>query len=384
MTATPPWAEAASALADKVTVDAPDWHRAVGSTPRHLLVPRWWRRVPDSPRQEWELVDLPEDSPRLLDAAYADETLVTRVGSLHADHARPGERGAGDPTSSSTLPGLIVSMAERLGARPGERVLDVGTGSGYSAALFAHRLGDANVTSVDIDPYLVAAARDRLAAFGRNPRIEALDATGALPGTDYDRIMATVSVRPVPASWLGALCPGGRLVTTIARTALLVTATQEADGVARGTVQPDPATFMETRQKADYPPRFDDVFMSARAQEGDDVRSPHGPIPDLWREWPLRDLFELDTPGVETRAATYDDGRRAVWLLAADGSWARAEDGPRPLVHQGGPRRLWDALDEVNRRWEESGRFPLHTMRAEFSAGGSTLYAPGDAWSFSV
>lgn len=384
MTASPQWTEAASALADEVTSGAPDWHKAVSHTPRHLLVPRWWQRIPDSPRQEWELVDLPGDSPQRMHAAYSDQTLVTRVGPLHADHAKRDERGSGDPTSSSTLPGLIVSMADRLGVKTGDRVLDVGTGAGYSAALFSYRFGDANVTSVDIDPYLVSAARDRLSEFGRNPHLAAVDATGELPDTAYDRIMATVSVRPVPASWLRALRPGGRLVTTIASTALLITATMGADGVARGTVQPDPATFMATRRQADYPPKLHDVFVSARVREGDDVRPPHGPIPDLWQDWALRYLVELDTPGVETRAATDDDGRRLLWLLAADGSWARAEDGSRPLVHQGGPRRLWDALDRVSRKWEERDRFPLHTMRAELSAEGSTLHAPGDAWSFTI
>ncbi|MFE7120946.1 methyltransferase domain-containing protein [Streptomyces sp. NPDC057654] len=384
MTAKPPWAEAASVLADEVTADAPDWREAVSNTPRHVLVPRWWRRIPNSATQEWELVNLPEGSPQRLRAVYSNETLVTRVGPLHADHAKPERRGSGDPTSSSTLPGLIVSMAERLGAGPGDRVLDVGTGSGYSAALFGYRFGDANVTSVDVDPYLVGAARDRLAGFGRKPCAAAIDATGELPDTAYDRIMATVSVRPVPASWLRALRPGGRLVTTVAGTALLIAADMGEDGVARGAVQPDPATFMEARRQADYPPKLDEVFAGARVREGDEVRASYGPIPDLWREWALRYLFELDTPGVETRAAAYGDGRRIVWLLAADGSWARAEDSTRPLIHQGGPRRLWDALEGVSRRWEENGRFPLRAMRAELSAEGGTLHAPGDSWSFPV
>lgn len=379
------WTEAAKALADKVTAESPAWHDAVSNTPRHLLVPRWWQRIPNSPAQEWELVDLPGDSPGRLHAAYTDETLVTRVGPTHADRAQPGERATGDPTSSSTLPGLIVSMADRLGAEPGDKVLDVGTGSGYSAALFGRRIGDDCVTSVDVDPYLVDAARTRLAEFGRTPRMEAVDATGELPDTAYDRIMATVSVRPVPPSWLRALRPGGRLVTTIAQTALLITADMGEDGTARGNVQPDPATFMETRQEADYPPKLNSVFVSARVREGEDVRPPDGPIPDLWQEWPLRWLYELDTPGVETRAATYpDDGRRVVWLLASDGSWARAEDGTTPLVHQGGPRRLWDGLERVRRKWEENNRFSLHSLRAELSPDGSSLLSPDGSWSFTI
>lgn len=385
MTEASAWTEAAKALADKVTADAPAWHDAVSSTPRHRLVPSWWQRIPNSPAQEWELVDLPEDSPERVHAAYTDETLVTRVGPTHADHATPGEHGKGEPTSSSTLPGLIVSMAHRLGGKSGHTVLDVGTGSGYSAGLFARRFGDENVTSVDVDPYLVEAARTRLAEFGRTPRVDAIDATGELPEPEYDRIMATVSVRPVPPSWLRALRPGGRLVTTIAHTALLITADMGTDSIARGTVQPDPATFMETRREADYPAKLNDVFVSARVREGEDVRLPDGTVPDLWQEWPLRWLYELDTPGVETRAATYpDDGRRLVWLLAADGSWARAEDGTTPMVHQGGPRRLWDDLERVRRKWEENNRFSLHTLRAELTADGSSLLSPNGSWSFPI
>ncbi|MCZ7415068.1 MULTISPECIES: methyltransferase domain-containing protein [unclassified Streptomyces] len=321
-----------------------------------------------------------------LSAAYSDQTLVTRVGPTHADEARPDEKPTGSPTSSSTLPGLIVSMLHRLDARPGHKVLDVGTGSGYSAALMGHRLGDENVTSVDVDGYLVQAARARLAEFGRNPRMEAIDATGELPEPGYDRIMATVSVRPVPKTWLHALRPGGRLVTTIAHTALLITADMGDDGIARGNVQSDPATFMGTRRGADYPPKLNEVFATAREDEGDEVRAADGPLPDLWQEWPLRWLYELGTPGVETRAATYPDGQRCVWLLSADGSWSRAEQpesGPG-RVHQGGARRLWDDLERVRRKWEEGNHFPLHSMTAELSPDGSHLVAPGGAWRFAI
>ncbi|MFI2431232.1 methyltransferase domain-containing protein [Streptomyces sp. NPDC018693] len=384
MTEASRWREAARALADQVTADAPEWHAAVCATPRHLLVPRWWERIPESPAEEWSLVVPPTGSRELLGAAYTDKTLVTRVGPLHADHAQSDEKATGSPTSSSTLPGLIVSMLHLLDAKPGHKVLDVGTGSGYSAALMGRRIGDAHVTSVDVDSYLVEAARARLAAFGRAPRMEAIDATGPLPDAEYDRIMATVSVRPVPATWLHALRPGGKLVTTIACTALLITADMGEDGMARGSVQPDPATFMETRQEADYPPKLNAVFGAARDAEGNDVRTADGPIPDLWREWPLRWLYELDTPGTETRAATDADGRRIVWLLASDGSWARAVGDETGTVHQSGPRRLWDDLERVRRKWEEGNRFSLHSMSVVLSPDGSTLTAPGGGWSFSV
>ncbi|WP_327636475.1 methyltransferase domain-containing protein [Kribbella sp. NBC_00482] len=375
------WTEAARKLADEVTAAAPEWHDSVSSTPRHQLVPRWWEPIPDSYPFAWGLRTPQPDQPWA--EAYADETLVTRVGALHADNADLSDRPTGLPTSSSTLPGLIVRMLHLLDPHEQDQVLDVGTGSGYSAALLAHRLGDKQVTSIDVDRYLVAAARERLAGFGRTPRLEVADATGSLPDAGYDRMIATVSVRPVPPAWLDALRPGGKIVTTITGTSLLISAEKHPDGVVRGRVQPDPATFMRTRREADYPARLDHVYDAARDRPGTETRQLTGPVPDLWGDWELRCLYELDSPDIENRSATRDDGSQLLWLLAADGSWARADSESR-TVRQSGPRRLWDDLERVQAIWTAAGRFPLHTMTVELGADRSALLSPDCTWTLEL
>lgn len=76
--------------------------------------------------------------------------------------------------------------------------------------MLAHRLGGQHVTCVDVDAYLAEVAAERLAGIGLSPQLMTCDATGPLPGA-YDRIVSTVAVRPIPASWLAALRPGGRI-----------------------------------------------------------------------------------------------------------------------------------------------------------------------------
>lgn len=376
--AAPAWRHHAATLAGQLTSTAPAWHDAVAATPRHLLVPRWWEEVAPGPVFG---VVVP-DEPRLLDAAYSDTTLITRLGPHHADLTDPARRVTGPPTSSATLPGLIVDLLDHLDVHDSHRVLDVGTGSGYSAALLAHRLGDDQVTSIDVDDYLVQAARDRLASFDRHPHLHTVDATGPLPGGDYDRILATVSVRPVPATWLAALRPGGRLLTTIAHTPLLVTATARGDGTATGHVIDRTARFMTTRHDTTYPPRLDDLWQQARDTDGDTIADTTTPLPDLFTDWPLATLIELTQPGIEHRSATID-GHPVLWLLHHDGSWARVEDtGTTRRAHQTGPRNLWNLVEHVIQRRDDQP-FPLHQLTVDITPDTTTLTAP-TGWRFAL
>lgn len=114
------WEPEAARLAAEVTAPVSRWRGPVSVTPRHLFVPRWWRHLdPDG----WTLRDGPADEQRWMKAAYSDRSLVTRVGAVHADHAAPADHPAGRPTSSSTMPGLVVRMyqhpARRRRRRPG-------------------------------------------------------------------------------------------------------------------------------------------------------------------------------------------------------------------------------------------------------------------------
>ncbi|MET9419092.1 protein-L-isoaspartate(D-aspartate) O-methyltransferase, partial [Streptomyces klenkii] len=123
-----------------------------------------------------------------------------------------------------------------------------------------------------------------------------MDATGELPGV-FDRIVATVSVRPIPASWLAALQPGGRLVTTIAGTSLLVTAEKTEDGGATGRVEWDRAGFMYTRHGPDYPPRLAALLATARERDGDDISTGQYPVVHVTEAWDLASMLDVVAPG---------------------------------------------------------------------------------------
>lgn len=164
------WTPHAARLASEVTHPVSRWRPVIAAIPRHLLVPCWWSWSAAGcgfGLDVWELHDGPTDEGGWLRAAYGDRSLVTRVGPLHADHGQRGDRVAGMPTSSATLPGLIVQMLRHAHVYDGADVLDVGTGSGYGCAVLAHRLGGQHVTSVDVDAYLteVDVRCDRPAAW---------------------------------------------------------------------------------------------------------------------------------------------------------------------------------------------------------------------------
>ncbi len=162
----------------------------------------------------------------------------------------------------------------------GADVLDVGTGPGYGCALLAHRLGSQHVTSVDVDPYLTTTAAARLADCGLHPAILARDACAELPGS-YDRIVPMVSLPAIPASWLAALRPGGRLVFSLAASGVVITATKTPDGGATGHVDSKPAWFMADRHGDDYPPRQTGQFATIRDRDGEQVTRGRYPVVEV-------------------------------------------------------------------------------------------------------
>jgi protein-L-isoaspartate O-methyltransferase len=363
------WQPRAQGLAEQVTHAVSRWRAPLAATPRHLFVPRWWHATGNN----WQLCDGPADVPRWLDAAYSDQTLVTRIGTLHADHAAPGQHAQGTPSSSSTLPSLAVQMYRHAHITDTMDVLDVGTGSGYGTALLCHRLGAEQVTSIDVDPYLTHATMQRLASLGLHPALITSDATGPLPG-EYDRIVAMVAVRPVPPSWLTALRPGGRLVTTITGTTAILAADKLGDGRAFGRIQRDWAGFMAARHGPSYPPQPADGCEDLLTGEGEHVGRGRYPLVIVDHAWELRTMLSIEHPGIANHHQSHPDGTATVWLAHPDGSWARAQGEPgksAPLVHQSGPRRLWDLLDDLRDSWLTEGSFPVYGAAAMVERDGT-------------
>ncbi|MFD9793619.1 methyltransferase domain-containing protein [Streptomyces sp. NPDC059070] len=120
-------------------------------------------------------------------------------------------------TSSISSITVTVEALRVLAPQPGERVLEIGTGTGYSAALLARRTGPGTVTSIEISADLADAARRRLDRAGAGVRVIAGDGeAGHSEGGPYQRIIATASVRRIPPAWIAQLAPGGTLVVPLA------------------------------------------------------------------------------------------------------------------------------------------------------------------------
>jgi len=207
--ARPVWQSHLARLADQISAQgdlrSPPWRAALLAVPRHLFVPHYYTQDTSTRPSRWVRHEPGDDEStrRWLELVYSPTTLVT-------DLAQYADRGVQMPVCSSTKPDLMIRMLEALDVRDGHRVLEIGTGTGYNAALLTHRLDDRAVCSVDIDAALIAAARERLDQLGYHPTLAARDGAGGLPEhAPFDRIIATCSLRGFPAEWIHQLRPGG-------------------------------------------------------------------------------------------------------------------------------------------------------------------------------
>jgi protein-L-isoaspartate(D-aspartate) O-methyltransferase len=112
-------------------------------------------------------------------------------------------------------PSVVAAMTEALAPQPGDRVLEVGTGSGYQAAVLAELA--ATVVGVERNPWLAGAAR-RLLAHLDYLQVEVVEGDGSLgwpARAPYDRILVAAAAPAIPPPLLDQLAPGGRLVIPI-------------------------------------------------------------------------------------------------------------------------------------------------------------------------
>ena len=131
-------------------------------------------------------------------------------------HIKYDETGAS--ISCGSQPGVVAMMLEQAAIEPGMRVLELGAGTGYNAALLGHLVGPSgSVTTIDVDDDLVQGAQTRLKEQG-SANVEAVLGDGALGHPDkapFDRIIATVGSHDVPRAWVEQLAPGGRLIVPV-------------------------------------------------------------------------------------------------------------------------------------------------------------------------
>ena len=152
---------------------------AFRAVPRHLFLPQL-------PLQE----------------VYQDKAIVTKSVNERT-------------VSSSSQPTIMAIMLEQLDLREGQRVLEIGAGTGYNAALMAHIVGETgHVVTIDIDEDIVEDARTHLASAGYE-RVQVVCADGGLgflEAAPYDRIILTVNAGDITPAWYEQLAPDGRIL----------------------------------------------------------------------------------------------------------------------------------------------------------------------------
>lgn len=325
----------------------------------------------------WERIDRETDLAKWAAVADADMPLVTQFEDGQAE-------GSGLATSSCSMPSMVAAFLAELDVREGDRVLEIGTGTGWTAALLCELSGSAsNVTSVEADPQLAAQAVATLKAVGYAPQVITGDGAGGYaPGAPYDRVHATCAVRDIPRAWIEQVRPGGIV-------ACPYTPGFGYGHILRLDVAADGTAVGRFAGSADY--------MMLRAQrpaagDADQWAETIGPAAEsvtrvdprlLERAAGSADLMIAAlVPGVATRMYEAGDGsgEHTYWVLDAagpGGSWASVDYEPGAgfyRVQQAGERRLWDETVRAYFRWLELGSPGYDRFGLTVTPGGQQLW----------
>lgn len=293
-------------------------------------------------------------------AAYADCPLVTQWDD------GTSEDPEGLATCSASMPELVRTMLDACDVRRGHRVLEIGTGTGYTAALLKDRVGDAGtVVSIDVDPALTAAARERLASADIDAEVVCADGlAGWASGAPFDRVHVTCGIQRIPSAWLRQ-CPNGTLVLpwgpSSDDSAERLLTLRTTDGVGIGRLG-ERLAFMKARSQRstawhDWP----DTGESAKADlpvTWSDIEAPADRDDEFTMGLLSGTTFRL--------SGTHDDSDGRVLWLERDGDYASIGFGEHHATTIAGDSAIIRDYCHGLRWWLDNGRPGPRDLRLRF------------------
>lgn len=348
-------------IADAGLSADPAWLAAAGRVPRHTFVPGFYlpADLPDARGLTvWEPVTSKLDYGRWLAATYSDTTLITQIDGEATDWRNPVVRRGGAPTSSSTLPSLVLRMWSDADVGEGHTVLEVGTGTGYSTAIACELLGSSHVTTIEIDPGELERAAEALQTCGYAPTSARADGLyGYWPEAWFDRVLAACSFRAVPPALIRQVRPGGKVLVPLSgwlygSARVLLTVAQ--DGTATGSLLPGSISFMPARTHA--APFFGNPadWSAGLPDESRPARHTPDRLTEATDEaFHLRFLAQCAVP--EAQMVTIGGVLHLIDIVSGSAATLSPE-GDEWNVREGGPLKLWTRIEQFIEAFDTSGR----------------------------
>ncbi|MBO2464977.1 protein-L-isoaspartate O-methyltransferase family protein [Actinomadura violacea] len=338
---------------------------AFAAVPRHLFLNTIYQG-----RERVQVGEEPDGE--VLDRIYSDRSLMTHV---------PDDEAGG--YSSASQPSLVAKMLEALDLEPGMRVLEVGAGTGYNAALIA-TITDAPVVTIDVSQAVAAEAAAALDRAGID-RVTALHADGYLGHPDagpYDRIIVTCGVTGASPHWLDQLAPSGLA---------LVPTAHGGQHPLLAITQPGPAPTARAVSHADFMTAAGPLYYwpahrtrtPTRAVPADALALTHDVGPELddtdyqalWFHLAAHDprATRAWTDGIDPAhglCALHDPDTTATAWIHHDGT-----------AHHTGDPSLLDQLAELVTAWTDTGRHAISDWTTPLEPIGPTsqpVHAPAN------
>ncbi|CAM3939741.1 methyltransferase domain-containing protein [Nocardiopsis rhodophaea] len=343
---------------DLATVAGTDWALALRAAPRHLFTPdRAWT-------SKHGLIDRAADADTWWEAVNSNIPVVTQIDDGTTDLTDESPWMTTNHSSSCSAPSMVFDFLRLLAPQPGDRVLEIGTGTGWTAALLSARLGAQNITTIEVDDEIAGQAVENLKRAGVEPHVVVGDGARGWPhGAPYDGVHVTCGVADLPHAWVQQTRPGGVIVFPWMHGALgggHKTALTATGDTAVGRFHGECAYMMLRGQRDPHRQIEGEVRTSEPGLDPRRIASADRGL-SLWLAGAL--------PGVSVSSGNHmPDGafRMVAWDRGGD-SHARVDywaEDRRSEVAQRGQRDLWNEVEAAYMRWvgagaPEAGRFGL-------------------------